>query len=295
MISIERPVVVRHPTHRSVGVGNEAIVEVGGALITLLESIVGGARIGAGYQAPLTIPFGLCVTAALGALGETDAVQGRWTVRRATVAWSDRASGRGALTARATVTRVQAHDVYVDVQASEADKPLLSANLRLLAMKDGRYAAMARPLGPVLNAPGTDALQPRQDDSLLALRPPRLVEGSEPIEMEFWPDLVELLMHPVAGNSEPLGRRVHPVGGALLGAAISAAIASRGERNVDHPARMVVERADVTWLAPVPSQRSWVAKVRREHTDDTTAAVDVGVRDGRTALTALIALGRSQR
>ncbi len=65
-------------------------------------------------------------------------------------------------------------------------------------------------------APGAD---------LLRLRPP-VIEGHR---IRFSSDLVRLLMNPIAGGSEPLGRRVHPLGGFAVGAVLTAALRHGGE------------------------------------------------------------------
>jgi len=65
-------------------------------------------------------------------------------------------------------------------------------------------------------APGSD---------LWRIRPP-VAEGGR---MHFSSDLVRMLMNPVAGASDPLGRRVHPLGGFAVGAALSAALSGGGK------------------------------------------------------------------
>lgn len=61
-----------------------------------------------------------------------------------------------------------------------------------------------------------------------AARPP-LFAWAAPGEGRFPTDLLRLLMNPVAGGTEPLGRRIHPLGVFVMGAAISAAVEFEGE------------------------------------------------------------------
>ena len=81
-------------------------------------------------------------------------------------------------------------------------------------------------------------------------------------------DVARLLMHPVAGNAEPLGRRIHPLGGLTLGAALSAALPSAD----DVPVRMKLR-----WLKEVDLAWNYVAEAQ---------SGTVRVRDGSGALVA---------
>jgi hypothetical protein len=56
--------------------------------------------------------------------------------------------------------------------------------------------------------------------------PPRnlLLELAEPREGIHTADLLRLLMNPLGGAAEPLGRRIHPAGVAVMGAALTAAL-----------------------------------------------------------------------
>ena len=48
-------------------------------------------------------------------------------------------------------------------------------------------------------------------------------------------DLLRLLMNPIGGNTEPLGRRVHPLGVFVMGAALTAALEQAGEEQPSRP------------------------------------------------------------
>jgi hypothetical protein len=83
---------------------------------------------------------------------------------------------------------------------------------------------------------------------LFALRPPHVEMRSGDGAGEVWRwlfpnDLFRLLAHPIAGHSEPLGRRFHPYGRILEGMGVHAtlAMAGRGEPR----------EASVRWRAPV--------------------------------------------
>jgi hypothetical protein len=56
-----------------------------------------------------------------------------------------------------------------------------------------------------------------------------LFELALPRNGDFAAAVLRLLMHPVAGASEPLGRRIHPLGVFVMGAALTAALESAGE------------------------------------------------------------------
>ena len=89
---------------------------------------------------------------------------------------------------------------------------------------------------------------------LLRLEPPRLVRGAatafdtaapgESWEWVYPGDLFHLLVHPVAGNAHPLGRRLHPYGRFSEGIAVDAALKLFGPDVV--PARI-----DLQWVRPV--------------------------------------------
>lgn len=64
---------------------------------------------------------------------------------------------------------------------------------------------------------------------------------------DTWPaDLLALLMHPVAGHAEPLGRRMHPLGVFVLGVTLTAALAAAGRQESGRPRRLRLR-----WRHPV--------------------------------------------
>ena len=102
---------------------------------------------------------------------------------------------------------------------------------------------------------------------LLRLRPP----APEGDQIRFSSDLVRLLMHPVAGHTEPLGRRIHPLGGLSIGAALHAAGAT-------HAAPL---RLKLRWLKPVDLESGFVAETQagvvrlRDDSGDLVAVAEV--------------------
>jgi hypothetical protein len=115
-----------------------------------------------------------------------------------------------------------------------------------------------------------DAPESPQPD-LLRVRPP-VVEGTR---MRFFSDVVRLLMNPVAGHNEPLGRRVHPLGGLTLGIALTAAFRAAGEDET------VPVRMKLRWLQEVDLNSSFVAE-----TTDAAVGTVVRIHDDSGALVA---------
>jgi len=93
---------------------------------------------------------------------------------------------------------------------------------------------------------------------LFRVRPP-VVEGHR---MRFFSDVVRLLMNPLSGHTEPLGRRVHPLGGLTLGAALTAAFRAAGEDRPDAPREIVPLRMKLRWLHPVDLESTFVAEAQ---------------------------------
>lgn len=302
MLQIEVPRYERLPSDRAVAVGNEAVVHAGAGLIALLEAPLGDRLpiVGAGYQAPLTVPFGVAVTAALGSLAATDPHQDRWMVRRASIAFNSRARADEKIVAQAFVERLTEHDAFVKVSArGSGSGQLLSADLRVIALRGGRYAAVAAGDLPQRRAASTQpGLSPQrlaehatndpldEETPLLRLQPPRRLASNGRMELTFEPDLMKLLMNPVAGHRAPLGRRIHPLGGGPFGAALTTALVAAGETDPDRPGRTRIVRADVTWLLPLTLDAAFVARTSGRVGDATKAAIDVVGADGRVVLKA---------
>ena len=115
------------------------------------------------------------------------------------------------------------------------------------------------------------------EPDLLRVRPP-VAEGAR---MRFYSDVVKLLMNPAAGHSEPLGRRVHPLGGLAWGAALTAAFHAAGEERPESPVHTVPQRMKLRWLRQVDLESSFVTETRQE-----AGGIAVRIHDDSGALVA---------
>jgi hypothetical protein len=121
-----------------------------------------------------------------------------------------------------------------------------------------RPEAIARALTWFQDADGIEFHDPPEapEPDLFRVRPP-VIEGDR---MRFFGDVVRLLMNPIAGHTEPLGRRVHPLGGLTLGAALTAAFRAAGENRPEAPRGVVPLRMKLRWLREVDLQSTFVAE-----------------------------------
>ena len=121
-----------------------------------------------------------------------------------------------------------------------------------------RPEAIARALSWFEDAEGIGFYDPPEspEPDLLRLRPPA-IEGPR---MRFFSDVARLLMNPVAGHWEPLGRRVHPLGGLTIGAALTAAFRAAGEDRPEAPRETVPLRMKLRWVHATDLQSSFVAE-----------------------------------
>jgi hypothetical protein len=85
---------------------------------------------------------------------------------------------------------------------------------------------------------------------LFRVRPPIATSNTA---MRFSSDLIRFLMNPVAGHAEPLGRRIHPLGGFTIGMALTAALHAAGEENT--PVRLKLR-----WLHEVDLDSGFVTE-----------------------------------
>ena len=123
-----------------------------------------------------------------------------------------------------------------------------------------RPEAIARALAWFQEAEGIAFHDPPEspEPDLFRVRPPA-IEGPR---MRFFSDVVRLLMNPLAGHTEPLGRRVHPLGGLTLGAALTAAFRAVGEDRPEAPRETVPLRMKLRWLHQVDLQSTFVAEAQ---------------------------------
>jgi len=304
VLSVECPRFERVPKASVATVGAVAVVSAKAGLIALLDSPVAGGQhlLGSGYQAPLTVPFGIAVSAAIGALGMPDPMQDRWMVRSAAIRWLRSARHDDVVRARARLVRLSPREAIVEVRAGgNREAALLETEIRLVPMRQGRYAAIdpdvlgsPAPASRRLSAGGAnegegDSSRNGALSALLQARPIRIIAAGRSSGIEFQPDVVRLLMRPLAGRAEPLGRRVHPLGQATLGAALTVGLLAAGESDPDRPARHRIVRVDATWYSPLPPNEPWRARVRpHDDRDAGKVIVDVLTSDGLTMLAATV-------
>jgi hypothetical protein len=136
----------------------------------------------------------------------------------------------------------------------------LTSRARLQLAVALRPEAIARALAWFQEAEGIAFYDPPEspEPDLFRVRPPT-IEGPR---MRFFSDVVRLLMNPLAGHAEPLGRRVHPLGGLTLGAALTAAFRAAGEDRPDAPRETVPLRMKLRWLHQVDLQSTFVTEAQ---------------------------------
>lgn len=137
------------------------------------------------------------------------------------------------------------------------------------ARAKARFSAAATPL--------TERSEPLQSD-LMRLRPP--TAGSTPGSYRVSPDVVRLLLNPIAGHGEPLGRRMHPLSGLSVGASLTAAFGLAGESLPGEPRRARAAALWIRWLALPDLSLDLEARGRVESRTGGGHTVRVEVFDG---------------
>lgn len=139
----------------------------------------------------------------------------------------------------------------------------------------GRASAEAR-FAPAGAPRLTERREPGQPD-VFRLRPPRpgKVEGSYRVS----PDVVRLLLNPVAGHGEPLGRRMHPLSGLGVGASLTAAF-DVAEIAPPEPAAPLASALWIRWLALPDLDLDLEARARVESRAEGCRLVRVELFDG---------------
>lgn len=100
-----------------------------------------------------------------------------------------------------------------------------------------------------------------------AVPSPRYVEPGEPCRApllrvrcgrlgSYTTDLLRLLMHPVAGHPEPLGRRLHPLGVLAMGICMTEGLAAAGQLVAAPPDRLSVRKLTLRWRKAIPMDAS---------------------------------------
>lgn len=127
------------PGRASKGDRARAVLDPGA--VGLLGTRLGneGGVLGAGYQAPLNVPFGLAATAAYAVAGPGQPVGGYWTGRDVAVEWEGEASAADGLEAEAEILDVDEGIVVLHLAAfTSSGRRLLTSTLRLSAVRDGK-------------------------------------------------------------------------------------------------------------------------------------------------------------
>lgn len=121
------------------------------------------------------------------------------------------------------------------------------------------------------------ALSDRRREKPEPLQPPlfRLVPPHDGI---YSTDLLRLLMNPIAGHAEPLGRRLHPLGVFLMGICMTEALAAEGDPDPGSEGRRV-SRLALRWRHPCPEDGTVIA--RRTRLDTGIFAVTLYDQTGR--------------
>lgn len=303
-----------------------------GLLALLQNPIGGAAEpIAAGLQPGYAMPFGLAVSAALTVL-EAGPAGREWAVRDASIDWSARAADLDEIVAEARVAEVDSLHVRFDFTASTAaGLPLLAGSMRIVPMRSGRYEAMADVIGlpAATSIRAVDAAAPHVSAAPEGLLPVKLRDGSaggtsiapgvpvqvgplpEPpqrdlflwrspeidrdgarLRLTLFPELLRFLMNPLAGAAEPIGRRIHPQGGMILGAALSAALAAAGEGEPWNPRSAFPVHAEITWLLPASQDDVVVAECTVPARIGDASACRIAIADsvGRTLGVATVQL-----
>ena len=135
---------------------------------------------------------------------------------------------------------------------------------------EARFAAVGVP-------PLRERGEPGQPD-LFRLRPPRAGETAGSYRVS--PDVARLLLNPVAGHGEPLGRRMHPLSGLGVGASLTAAFGLAGEATPTESGRARAVALWMRWLALPDLDFDLEARGRVESSADGCHTVRVDVFDG---------------
>lgn len=160
--------------------GDRARARLAPGTIALLESRLGGSErtLGAGYEAPFNVPFGLAATAAYAVVAPAQPAGGYWTGRDVDVTWLGEAGSRDTLVAEAEILEIDEGVACLRLEArTAAGRLLLGATLRLAAVRDGK--ALPSALVARREVPAGPALGPRPGSRFVAAvhEAPELLPG----------------------------------------------------------------------------------------------------------------------
>lgn len=181
--------------------GDRARARLSSGTVAFLQSRLGGAgrMLGAGYEAPYNVPFGLAATAAYAVVAPAQPVGGYWTGRDVDVEWHGEAGLHDTLVAEAEILEIDEGIAHLRLATRTATgRLLLDATLRLAAVRDGK--ALPSTLAPRRAVQVEPAIQPRPGSRNVAAvhETPKLCPGqcsevgvtvvnpgAEPVEVEL--------------------------------------------------------------------------------------------------------------
>jgi hypothetical protein len=140
----------------------------------------------------------------------------------------------------------------------------------------GAAEAKAR-LGAASGPPLRERREPLQPD-LMRLRPPTAAGAAGTYRVP--PDVVRLLLNPVAGHAEPLGRRAHPLQGLGVGASLTTAFGLAGEPDPTAPRRSRAVALWIRWVGAPDLASDLEARGRLLSSADGAHTVGVDLADG---------------
>lgn len=160
--------------------GDRARARVLPGTIALLESRLGdaGQVVGAGYQAPYNVPFGLAATAAYAVVAPAQPAGASYTGRDVDIVWHGRAEPGDTLVAEAEILEIDEGIACLRLEARTASgRPLLEGTLRLAAVRDGK--ALPSALVPRKAPQAGQTVRPRPGSRFIAAlhEVPELVPG----------------------------------------------------------------------------------------------------------------------
>ena len=173
-VGYARVVEVRRVAPGMVSKGVRAREVLDPGAIALLGTWLGeaGGQLGAGYQAPLCVPFGLAATAAYAVAGPGQPAGAFWTGRDVVVEWEGEAAVGDTLEAEAEILDIDEGIALLRLAASTTSGGLLlMSTLRLSAVRDGK-ALPSRLRPPPRSAPPCRPKVPRQGSRFVAVVDP---------------------------------------------------------------------------------------------------------------------------
>jgi hypothetical protein len=179
-----------------------------------------------------------------------------WAAYRVDVCWSGIPKRNEELETRAELDHVSANLVRFSVVARCGSCACASGRIHYVRVQNGmNLATGSRIEEPLVLSPGHKQRNPGTLES-----------------QHYSPFLLKLLMNPIAGGREPLGRRLHPLGSVPLAAAVFQA-ASRNPESV-------VVSATMKYLSPMRTDLGFVTITDRQNGASVTVNMtnDLGVR-----------------